>query len=68
MHATSRTRPGRLARLGGVLAVALVTAAGARAEDAREERFEKSYELTGVRKVRLQNVNGPVSIERAASI
>jgi len=65
MNAMSRTRPVRLARLGGVLAVALVTAAaaGARAEDAREERFEKSYELTGVRKVRLQNVNGAVNIE-----
>ncbi len=65
MNATTRTRPVRLARLGGALAVALVTAAatGVRAEDAKEERFEKTYELTGVRKVRLQNVNGPVSIE-----
>jgi hypothetical protein len=63
MHATQRTRPVRLARLGGVLAVALLTAGGLRAEDAREERFEKTYELTGVRKVRLQNVNGAVSVE-----
>ena len=65
MNAMSRTRPARLARLGGVFAVALAAAAaaGARADDAREERFEKSYELTGVRKVRLQNVNGAVNIE-----
>ena len=32
-------------------------------EDPTQERFEKSYELSGIRKVRLQNVNGPVSIE-----
>ncbi len=66
MIATSNVRPVRLARLGGAFALALLTAAGARAEDApnpREERFEKTYELTGVRKVRLQNVNGAVSIE-----
>ena len=66
MHATPRTRPGRLARLGGALAAALLAVAaapGARADDAKEERFEKTYELTGVRKVRLQNVNGAVNIE-----
>ena len=66
MNATPNTHPARLARLGGAFALALLAAAGARAEDAanpREERFEKTYELTGVRKVRLQNVNGAVSIE-----
>jgi DUF4097 and DUF4098 domain-containing protein YvlB len=66
MNATRLTRPVRLARLGGALAVALAAAAAApalRAEDAREERFEKTYELGGVRKVRLQNVNGAVNIE-----
>ncbi len=66
MHATPKARATRLARIGGALAVALVAtaaAAGARADDAREERFEKTYELTGIRKVRLQNVNGAVSIE-----
>jgi DUF4097 and DUF4098 domain-containing protein YvlB len=66
MYATPRTRPGRLARVGGALAAALlmaVAAPGARADDAKEERFEKTYELTGVRKVRLQNVNGAVNIE-----
>ncbi len=44
-------------------ALALLASPAARAEDATQERFEKTYELTGVRKVRLQNVNGPVSIE-----
>ena len=66
MNATPKTRPALLARAGAALAVALLAGAGApvaRADDAREERFEKTYELTGVRKVRLQNVNGPVSIE-----
>jgi hypothetical protein len=66
MIATPKTRPARLARVGAALAVAVLAGAGtpaARADDAREERFEKTYELTGVRKVRLQNVNGPVSIE-----
>ena len=66
MYATPRTRPGRLARFGGALAAALLAVAaapGARADDAKEERFEKTYELAGVRKVRLQNVNGAVNIE-----
>jgi hypothetical protein len=66
MHATSRTRPFRLARIGGAFAAALLVAAaapGARADDAKEERFENTYELTGVRKVRVQNVNGAVNIE-----
>jgi len=64
MNAASfRSRSARLARTGGALAVALLAASGLRAEDATQERFEKTYELTGVRKVRIQNVNGPVSIE-----
>jgi hypothetical protein len=74
MNATPKDRPPRLARLGGAfaLAFAVAAAAGVRADDAkvagdtkdpREERFDKTYELTGVRKVRLQNVNGAVSIE-----
>ncbi|HQR46703.1 MAG TPA: DUF4097 family beta strand repeat-containing protein [Thermoanaerobaculia bacterium] len=53
----------RLATLGTLLAALLVTAApAARAADA-EERFEKSLELGGVQKVRVQNVNGPVHVE-----
>lgn len=65
MNATPRLRAkaGRLARFGGALAVAVLSAAGARAEDPTQERFEKTYELQGVRKVRLQNVNGAVNIE-----
>jgi len=45
-----------------LLAVALA-AAVAPALSAAEERFEKAYELAGIDKVRLQNVNGPVRIE-----
>ena len=29
----------------------------------REERFEKKYDLTGIRKVSVQNVNGSIQIE-----
>ena len=53
----------RAARFGGALAAALLLAPALLAEDAKEERFEKSYELSGIRKVRIQNVNGPVVIE-----
>ena len=63
MHVTSKARAARLARLGGALAVAFLAASGARAAEPREERFEKTYEISGIRKVRLQNVNGGVSIE-----
>jgi hypothetical protein len=65
MDATPRFRASaaHLVRLGGALVIAFLAAAGARAEDATQERFEKTYELQGVRKVRLQNVNGAVSIE-----
>ncbi len=40
-----------------------LAASGARADEAREERFEKTYELSGIRKVSVQNVNGAVQIE-----
>ena len=66
MYAKPRTRPYRLARIGGAFAAALLAVAassGARADDAKDERFENTYELTGVRKVRVQNVNGAVNIE-----
>ena len=66
MNATpnARTRIARrLALAGGALAAALAAAPALLAEDATQERFEKTYELTGVRKVRLQNVNGAVTIE-----
>lgn len=66
MHATPRfLAAARRARFGGALAVALVSALNVRADDPMQERFEKTYELEGVRKVRLQNVNGAVNIESA---
>ena len=33
------------------------------ASDATEERFEKTYDLAGIRRSGLQNVNGPVQVE-----
>jgi hypothetical protein len=50
-------------RILAVLSVAFLAAPGLRAEDATQERFEKKYELVGVRKVRVQNVNGAIQIE-----
>jgi hypothetical protein len=53
-----------LAPTAVALASLLVVAAGpARAADDREERIEKTLELTGIQKVRVQNVNGPVRVE-----
>jgi hypothetical protein len=65
MHATPRVlaSAARRAGFGSALAVALLAATGVRAEDPTQERFEKTYELQGVRKVRVQNVNGAVAIE-----
>lgn len=45
-----------------VLAAAL-SASAVRAADPSESRFEKAYELTGVTKLRVQNVNGPVHLD-----
>ncbi len=54
----------RTLRLGAALsAILLATAPLARAEDEREERFEKTYDLEGVQKVRIQNVNGGVHVD-----
>ncbi|MEO6324332.1 MAG: DUF4097 family beta strand repeat-containing protein [Thermoanaerobaculia bacterium] len=59
----------RLPRLGARSILSLALLAGAahpaalRAADATESRFEKAYELTGVTKLRVQNVNGPVHLE-----
>ena len=63
---SSFSRNARLRRTSAVLAVLSVTflaASGLRAEDATQERFEKKYDLAGVRKVRVQNVNGVIQIE-----
>ncbi len=46
------------------LASLLIVAAGqARATEDLEERIEKTLELTGIQKVRVQNVGGPIRIE-----
>src|ERR1039457_451599 len=52
-----------LQRALAVLSFALLAASGLKAEDATQERFEKKYDLAGVRKVRVQNVNGVIQIE-----
>lgn len=64
----TRLSPAQTARralaLGTVMIFALsVLAARAFAEEAAQERFEKTYELAGVTKVRIQNVNGIIRIE-----
>ncbi len=49
--------------LASVLAVFLAgIASSASGAEPVSERFEKTYELTGVHRVRLQNVNGPVRV------
>ena len=42
--------------------IAAAAAVPARAVEPLTERFQKTYELTGVTRVRLQNVNGPVKV------
>lgn len=49
--------------LAALAAFVVVTAGPARAADDREERIEKTLELTGIQKVRVQNVNGSVRVE-----
>ncbi len=51
---------GPAAALAGLL---LIAGSPARAADDREERIEKTIELAGIEKVRVQNVNGPVRVE-----
>ena len=58
---SARTRKSRLIPV--LLALSFLLASGLRAEDATQERFEKKYDLTGIRKVRVQNVNGSIQIE-----
>ena len=64
----SRTHPKdaprrRMAPVAAALSLALIAAAPLTAEDATQERFEKKYDLAGIRKVRIQNVNGVIQIE-----
>lgn len=56
-----RARPALLA--GAMAALSLSAAPAILASDPAEERFEKSYDLAGVQKVRVQNVNGAVHVE-----
>src|ERR1700690_1449352 len=53
----------RKRRLIPVLALSFLAASGLWAEDVTQERFEKKYDLAGIRKVRVQNVNGSIQIE-----
>jgi len=50
------------APLAALTFLALVAPAAAEAGQAREERFEKTYDGTGIERLRLQNVNGPVRV------
>jgi hypothetical protein len=56
-----RARPAVLA--GSIAALLLSASPAARASDPAEERFEKTYDLAGIQKVRVQNVNGAVHVE-----
>jgi hypothetical protein len=63
MNASALFRLGP-ALLGGALGALLVAAPPALAADeATEERVEKSLDLEGIQKVRVQNVNGAVHVE-----
>lgn len=53
-----RVPPSRLVPLAAAALLALVAGAAP-----LEEKFEKSYDLAGITKVRLENVNGPVRVE-----
>ncbi len=54
----------RVARASlAALALALLGTSAIRADDPTQERFEKKYDLAGIRKVRVQNVNGVIQIE-----
>ncbi|HEX7528477.1 MAG TPA: hypothetical protein VF425_05155, partial [Thermoanaerobaculia bacterium] len=57
----ARRRP--VCALVAAISVAFLAASPLKAEEATQERFEKKYDLAGVRKVRVQNVNGVIQIE-----
>jgi DUF4097 and DUF4098 domain-containing protein YvlB len=67
LRSTDATRTPRAARtLRAALCITTLCALAAPpvlAGEVKEERFEKAYELGGINKVRVQNVNGPVHIE-----
>ncbi len=54
----------RTLSLGAALVLALsLPMAPARSDEVAQERFEKTYELSGIAKVHIQNVNGVIRIE-----
>jgi Putative adhesin len=57
----ARRRP--VCALFAAISVAFLAASPLKAEEATQERFEKKYDLAGIRKVRVQNVNGVIQIE-----
>ena len=60
-RANVRRRP--VSAFLAALSVAFLAATPLKAEDATQERFEKKYDLAGIRRVRVQNVNGVIQIE-----
>ena len=63
---TPRNHPHTPARRAAAAVFAVLTALAPAAalaqDDPSQEKFEKAYDLEGVTKVRLQNVNGPVHV------
>lgn len=58
----SRRLPLLFAPAAALSLLVLALAAPATAGETREERFEKTYDGTGIERLRLQNVNGPVRV------
>ncbi|MFN7989908.1 MAG: DUF4097 family beta strand repeat-containing protein [Thermoanaerobaculia bacterium] len=58
----SQRNPRLFAPLAALSLVALALSGAAQAADAVEEKFEKTYDGTGVARLKLQNVNGPVRV------
>lgn len=61
--ARTRTRRRLTRGILAALSMAFLATSSLHAEDATQERFEKKYDLAGIRKVRVQNVNGVIQIE-----
>lgn len=54
--------PRLFAPLAALAVAALALSGGALAGQALEEKFEKTYDGSGIERIRLQNVNGPVRV------
>jgi hypothetical protein len=61
--ARTNARRRRMSPVLAVLSLTLLAASSLNADDATQERFEKKYDLAGIRKVRVQNVNGVIQVE-----